>query len=61
MDEALGRGHQHLVQLINTFSAPAKEVDEADDVPDNAEDAGEADMELEGSRSIEPQQQPRGE
>lgn len=57
VDEALSRGHQHLVGVINGFSAPAREVDEADDVPDEAEEAGEgADMELEGSRAIEPQQ-----
>lgn len=28
MDEALSRGHQHLVGVINGFSAPAREVDE---------------------------------
>ena len=61
VDEALSRGHQHLVDLINQFSAPAREVDEADDVPDDAEDADVAggadmDLELEGSRSIAEQQ-----
>jgi ankyrin repeat protein len=57
VDEALSRGHQHIVDVINSFSAPSKEVDEADDVPDDAEEAGEdADMELEGSRSIAEQQ-----
>lgn len=28
MDEALSRGHQHIVDLINSISAPSKEVDE---------------------------------
>lgn len=28
VDEALSRGHQHLMDVINSFSAPAKEVDE---------------------------------
>lgn len=57
VDAALSRGHQQLVDLINTFSAPSKDVDEADDVPDDAEEAGEADMELEGSGAVQPQQQ----
>lgn len=57
VDEAFSRGHRHIVDLINAFSAPAKEVDEADDVPDDADEAdGAADMELEGSRAIDPQQ-----
>jgi hypothetical protein len=57
VDEALSRGHQQLVDIINSFSAPSREVDEADDVPDDAEEAGEGDMELEGSGAVEPQQQ----
>jgi ankyrin repeat protein len=41
MDEALLRDRQDIVTVINEFNAPSKEVDEEDDVPDDAEEADE--------------------
>jgi hypothetical protein len=46
VDAALDRGHQDVVDIINEFNAPSKEVEELE-VPDDAEEAaGEGDMQL---------------
>ena len=54
VDEALIRGYQDIVDLINDFSAPAaggsaEGVEEVDDVPDDAMNAEDSDMTIDES------------
>jgi uncharacterized protein len=42
MDEALQRGRQDIVDLINKYNAPSKDADEIE-IPDDAEEAKEGD------------------
>jgi len=47
MDEALSRNFQEIVDIINEFNAPSKDVEDNDEMPDDADDdANAGDMAL---------------